>query len=282
MARYVPQDYVLLENAYKEIIGDECEILDNDCKLTEEEREFLLLMNKYESFKQDNSEGKNKKLPKELLEFDAQMKLHEEVRKSMRMKLFQHQGLIEHCNMFIFQSGGFGVLDAKLIISKDEQYILNWQQILHLEHDDIMINSQGIISDYDESINSEIVKRGHIVVPKTALQKQSRKIFQEVNQYYKQGNWDPDLRIRPKTLSMNKHKGSGAPGRPTSWDHIVEPHFHERMENKLCETSVTKEAKYLSSWLKENHPDEPVIKPTTMENKIRDRYRSYKMSLDHT
>ena len=52
------------------------------------------------------------------------------------------------------------------------------------------------------------------------------------------------------------------------------------MKNKLCETSVTNEAIYLSLWLKDNNPNEPVIKPTTMQNKIRDQYRAYKIKIN--
>ena len=46
MSRYVPDGFVLLEEAYKEIIGKECEFVSKDCLFTKEEQKLLLLLKK--------------------------------------------------------------------------------------------------------------------------------------------------------------------------------------------------------------------------------------------
>lgn len=69
---------------------------------------------------------------------------------------------------------------------------------------------------------------------------------------------------------------SGAPGRPSSWDNIVEPYFQKRMEKEECKNSISKEALYLSNWLSTKCPEAHQIKPKTMENKIRAQFRDYK------
>jgi hypothetical protein len=68
---------------------------------------------------------------------------------------------------------------------------------------------------------------------------------------------------------------TGAPGKPSS-AHLVKNELERRGETGQIESNLEKQAKSLAEWLKEKHPNAPPMTVRTIENQIRDLYRSLK------
>lgn len=78
------------------------------------------------------------------------------------------------------------------------------------------------------------------------------------------------------STKIREHLSStGLPGRPTPW-HLVKKYFEERMKKKECEKMISHEARHLSKWLKENHPNEKPLKAEGIGNNIREDYNIHK------
>lgn len=65
---------------------------------------------------------------------------------------------------------------------------------------------------------------------------------------------------------------TGAPGRPTSTDLVI-GELHARIADGQLEPTLAKQAQALSAWLAERHPQAAQLKPTSMENAIRNVWR---------
>ncbi len=276
MIRYIPPGYVLLEDAYKEIIGDECEHIDIDCKFTMKEQELIELLRKEAEWKKENKKGNVVSIPTELNTIESVKLSQADIIKSINTKFIQQKELIALCNNSIFQFEHGSGLGTKLIISDTEQFPHSIHNLSDIDCDNAFNDSRGHVVIHDETLNQEIVKRGHLVVFKANLLKISERVLEELKEYNKGINWGSKINFK----KSKNYKVSGFPGRPTSWGHIVKPYFQERMKNKECETSVTNEGKHLSEWLEENHPNEPQALPRTIHNTIRAIYREYKSSLN--
>lgn len=68
---------------------------------------------------------------------------------------------------------------------------------------------------------------------------------------------------------------TGAPGRPSGM-HLVVAEHRSRMDRDASEESVSVEARVLSDWFDEAHPDAPPLTTKTIENKIRPAHRQWK------
>ncbi|RYE51398.1 MAG: hypothetical protein EOP21_01480 [Hyphomicrobiales bacterium] len=64
---------------------------------------------------------------------------------------------------------------------------------------------------------------------------------------------------------------SGAPGRPTS-AHLFVPEMERRAAHGELSSTLAGETRYLSQWLKDQHPDMPQALPGSIEEVIRARY----------
>jgi hypothetical protein len=79
---------------------------------------------------------------------------------------------------------------------------------------------------------------------------------------------------RLSTRAINQFR-TGAPGAPTAM-HVIGQEFERRVNDGEIEGNLRAEAKALSKWLTENHPTAPTTTPKTIENKLRDAYRTAK------
>jgi len=88
-------------------------------------------------------------------------------------------------------------------------------------------------------------------------------------------------RARNNHGTSAKHKGTGAPGRPSSV-HLAKTEFHARAKRGELEDSAVAESRILEAWFRENHPEEQPVTAKTIENKIRRDYKKYIMEDSQT
>jgi hypothetical protein len=71
---------------------------------------------------------------------------------------------------------------------------------------------------------------------------------------------------------------TGAPGRPSGGMHVVRTEFDRRRVDDQCKRSLREEAGELESWFHLRYPRAQPVKLKTIENNIRDDYRTWKAS----
>lgn len=69
---------------------------------------------------------------------------------------------------------------------------------------------------------------------------------------------------------------SGTQGRPSSVETLVIPELRRRAAEGVMEPSLARECRYLSEWLRSNHPAAYQIKPVSLENSLRQLHRELK------
>jgi hypothetical protein len=74
---------------------------------------------------------------------------------------------------------------------------------------------------------------------------------------------------------------SGTPGRPTSRQLYV-AEFRRRCEAGHAELELSREAKHLEGWLRSEHPGAPGCTCRSIENSIRDEYKTWRKGLGPT
>ncbi|UDL87216.1 hypothetical protein LGH82_18635 [Mesorhizobium sp. PAMC28654] len=67
---------------------------------------------------------------------------------------------------------------------------------------------------------------------------------------------------------------TGAPGRPALSMHLILDELERRADNGTMKIKVGEESVELVAWLRDKHPQSPRPKPKTVENQIRDRFRT--------
>ena len=81
------------------------------------------------------------------------------------------------------------------------------------------------------------------------------------------------IAISRASIPLPTPVGSGLPGRPTSM-HLLLTEMKERHRRGDLHTSLAVEARHLSSWLEGAHPGSPRATPKTVENTIRNDFRT--------
>ncbi|EME69442.1 hypothetical protein H261_13274 [Paramagnetospirillum caucaseum] len=69
---------------------------------------------------------------------------------------------------------------------------------------------------------------------------------------------------------------SGTQGRPSSVETLIMPELRRRAGAGCMEPSLARECRYLSEWLRSNHPTAHQIKPVSLENSLRQLHRELK------
>lgn len=69
---------------------------------------------------------------------------------------------------------------------------------------------------------------------------------------------------------------SGTQGRPSSVETLIMPELRRRAAAGIMEPSLARECRYLSEWLRSNHPTAHQIKPVSLENSLRQLHRELK------
>lgn len=292
MITKVPESYILFHEICDIMIGPNCEKVSNDYLLSNDEKKLQSLLS--EESKLRAAERKvGAQLSTKYIGIEQSIDSLGMYRQSLLNKLRIHDLVRISFYEAINRYGIWGDIKTLLLKADGNLFPLAARSFYgsDVDYESACEDSEGRTIITTEDNPQQIIECGHVILKKNNLITLQQPILVELQEKKDQyESTEEDWKnIKFKTVifagsendkpDKSKASYSGIPGRPTSWDHIVKPHFEERMKNRKCEPSLTKESEYLCDWLKEEHPGEHQLKKTSLANTIRVQYKKYKFSL---